>query len=110
MEDGVGILGSIVAGSTKGRWGDDLSSACAASTVEYTHNSTMLNPVTSVLVAEEQRLLGWERGCIEAVFIFRPLNRIHRGSIHDCKARQTSNLVYVALYPGPQCGTNIDLS
>jgi hypothetical protein len=51
-EDGGGIFGSIVAGSTKGRRDGVLSSNCAAPMAEHAHSRRKINPITSIGLAE----------------------------------------------------------
>ena len=57
MDDGVGIVGSTMVGSTKGLLDDTPSSVSPAQAVEYAHHKRMLNPITSVKDAENRRLI-----------------------------------------------------
>jgi hypothetical protein len=74
MEDGGGMFGSIVAGSTKGMRIDGLFSSSAAPTAPHPHNRIKLKLIARISVAEERRLWCFDRKHIEIIFITRPLN------------------------------------
>jgi hypothetical protein len=74
MEDGGGIFGSIVAGSTKGMRVEGFSSSSAAPTAPHPHNRIKLKPIARISVAEERRLRCFDRKHIEIIFITRPFD------------------------------------
>jgi len=74
-EDGVGIFGSKVAGSTKGWLADGLSATCPMPTFECTHNKRKIRPTSRLLADGNRRRGGCERDCIELDFIARPVRK-----------------------------------
>jgi hypothetical protein len=75
MEDGGGIFGSIVAGSTNGMRVEGFSSSSAAPTAPYPNNRIKLKPMTRISVAEERRLWNFDRKHIEIIFMTTPFNK-----------------------------------